>query len=64
MFSRVMSPQVVPGTPRGRTGGSLQRVAEVFIFHWFYKVIFKLPLGQLENDGFHWFYKVFVQFSL
>ena len=33
-------------------GGSLQRVAEIFISHWVYKVIFNLSLGEVENHGF------------
>ncbi len=38
--------------PHGRTAGSLQRVAETFISHWFYMGFFNFPLGEVENDGF------------
>ena len=64
MFSSVTLPQVVPGNPRGRTRGSLQRVAEIFIFdlfylfYLFYKVIFQVPFrGTWES----WFSISFIK---
>ncbi len=32
-------------------GGSLQRVAEIFISYWFSKGFLKFPLGELGNRG-------------
>ena len=35
----------------GCSGGTLRQVTESFIFHWFYKVLFKFSLGVFGNQG-------------